>query len=320
MGYRLGMRYIPQPLRRLKRRLLRQPELPDFELLRKQDGEREIIDRYRTRHKRELDLANPTTYSEKMYRRMVEVNRNGNPLFTRLADKLLVRDYIEERVGGRFLTPLLWSGANPKKIPFDRLPAKCIAKVSHASARNLILKQPIDSAAVISQLSEWLKQNHYWAMREGHYYDIEPQILIEGLLDDEPLDYRFWCFGGTVELIQIDNNTHTLISFYDRDWNRLAIVLRETGGVETDFDRPSNLDEMIQVSSSLSRDFDFVRVDLYSVHGKTYVGEMTFMPSGGMFRFKPEYWESFFGEKWKSKVDSFSQVCTSHRPRWRAGF
>lgn len=294
------MRYVPQSIRKLKRRLLRQPDLPDFEMLRKEDGEREIIERYRRLHKRELNLENPTTYSEKMYRRMVEVNRNGNPLFTRLADKLLVRDYIAERVGERFLTPLLWSGPNPKKIPFDKLPAKCIAKANHASARNLILKQPIDRSDVIRQLSEWLKQNHYWAMREGHYYDIKPQILIEGLIDDEPLDYRFWCFGGAVELIQIQNHTYTIGSFYDRDWNRLAIVWRDTGGVEADMDRPSNLDEMIHVASSLSRGIDFVRVDLYSVQGKTYAGELTFMPSGGMFRLKPEYWEEFFGEKWKS--------------------
>jgi hypothetical protein len=293
------MRYIPQPLRTLKRRLLGQPGLPDFELLRRQEGEREIIERYRTRHKRELDLKNPTTYSEKMYRRMLEVNWNGNPLFTRLADKLLVRDYIAGRVGARYLTPLLWSGANPKKIPFNRLPTKCIAKVNHASAKNIILSQPIHRAEVIDQLSAWLKENFYWAMREGYYYDIKPQVLIEGLIDDEPLDYRFWCFGGNVELIQIDNNTHTLISFYDREWNRLAIILRDTGGVEADFDRPSNLDEMIHVASRLSCGFDFVRVDLYCVSGKTYAGEMTFMPSGGMFRFKPEYWETFFGEKWK---------------------
>lgn len=293
------MRYVPQSIRKLKRRWLRQPDLPDFEMLRKEDGEREIIERYRRLHKRELNLENPTTYSEKMYRRMVEVNRNGNPLFTRLADKLLVRDYIAERVGEIFLTPLLWSGANPKKIPFNKLPAKCIAKANHASARNLILRQPIDRSDVIRQLSEWLKENHYWAMREGHYYDIKPQILIEGLIDDEPLDYRFWCFGGAVELIQIQNHTYTIGSFYDRDWNKLEIVLRDTGGVETDIDRPSNLDEMIEVASSLSRGIDFVRVDLYSVQGRTYAGELTFMPSGGMFRFKPEYWEERLGEKWK---------------------
>jgi hypothetical protein len=294
------MRYVPQSIRKLKRRLLRQPDLPDFEMLRKEDGEREIIERYRRLHKRELNLENPTTYSEKMYRRMVEVNRNGNPLFTRLADKLLVRDYIAERVGERFLTPLLWSGANPKKIPFDQLPAKCIAKANHASARNLILRQPIDRSDVIRQLSEWLKENHYWAMREGHYYDIKPQILIEGLIDDEPLDYRFWCFGGEVELIQIQDHAYTIGSFYDRDWNKLAIVWRDTGGVETNIDRPSNLDEMIEVASSLSRGIDFVRVDLYSVQGKTYAGELTFMPSGGMFRLKPEYWEECLGEKWKN--------------------
>lgn len=291
------MRYVPRHLRKLKRRLLRQP---DFELLRKQDGEREIIERYRRLHKRELELANPKTFSEKMYHRMVEVNRNGNPLFTRLADKLLVRDYIAERVGARFLTPLLWSGANPKKIPFDRLPAKCIAKTNHGSGKNIILR-PNNRADVIEQLSAWLKENYYWVAREGHYYDIKPQILIEGLIDDEPRDYRLWCFGGTVEMIQVSNHTHTLNSYYDRGWNRLAITFRDTGD-GPDIDRPSNFDEMVHVASSLSHGIDFVRVDLYSVHGKTYAGEMTFMPTAGMFRLKPECWEMFFGEKWKGAV------------------
>ena len=295
MGSFLAMRYIPQPIRRLKRRLLGQP---DFETLRKQDGERELIARYRRLHQRELDLENPKTFSEKMYRRMLEVNRNGNPLFTRLADKVLVRDYIAERAGAQFLTPLLWSGADPAKIPFDRLPARCILKANHGSHRNLVLQQPIDRDAVIAQARAWLKENFYWVMREGHYYDIKPQILIEELIADDPRDYRFWCFGGAVEMIQVGAENHTLNTYFDRDWNRLAIVLRETGS-EAHVDRPSNFDEMTDVARKLSHGFDFVRIDLYSVDGKTYAGEMTFTPTAGTFRLKPECWEIHFGEKWK---------------------
>lgn len=112
-----------------------------------------------------------------------------------------------------------------------------------------------------------------------------------------PLDYRFWCFGGTVEMIQVDDNAHAMNAYYDRDWTRLSLRFRDRG-VETDVDQPPNLEDMIRVASSLSRGIDFVRVDLYSVHGKTYAGEMTFMPTAGSFRFKPEYWEEYFGEKW----------------------
>ena len=158
------MRYVPKPLSRLKRRLLGQP---DGDMMRKLEGEREILARYKRIHQRELNLANPTTFSEKMYRRLLDVNQNGNPQFTRLADKLFVRDYIAERVGAQFLTPLLWSGAAPRDIPFDQLPENCIAKTNHGSGKNIVLRKPIDQAALIAQLNEWLSQNFYWAMQEG---------------------------------------------------------------------------------------------------------------------------------------------------------
>ena len=55
---------------------------------------------------------------------------------------------------------------------------------------------------------------------------------------------------------------------------------------------------MLSVAARLSEGFDFVRVDMYSVGGKTYFGEMTFMPAAGMLRLIPEEWETRLGEKW----------------------
>ena len=37
----------------------------------------------------------------------------------------------------------------------------------------------------------------------------------------------------------------------------------------------------------LSKDFDFVRVDLYTVGEKVYFGELTFHPEGGFGKFTP---------------------------------
>jgi hypothetical protein len=55
---------------------------------------------------------------------------------------------------------------------------------------------------------------------------------------------------------------------------------------------------MLLVASALSEPFDFVRIDLYSVHGKLYFGEFTFTPTAGGNRFDPPEWDSYFGEQW----------------------
>ena len=43
---------------------------------------------------------------------------------------------------------------------------------------------------------------------------------------------------------------------------------------------------MIEYAKKLSEEFVFVRVDLYNVNGKIYLGEMTFSPSNLQFSLK----------------------------------
>src|SRR5438445_11769305 len=102
---------------------------------------------------------------------MIETNRIGNPTFTRFADKYLARDYVREVVGPQYLIPLLWSGTDPAKIPFDSLPPKLIAMTNHGSGWYVVLESPIDREAVIAQFGKRLLQNYYWAMRGFQYYE-----------------------------------------------------------------------------------------------------------------------------------------------------
>jgi hypothetical protein len=284
------MRYIPQPIRRLKRHLFR-----------RSDGERILRERFSQIHGGTLDLSNCKTFTEKLYRRMIETNRHGNPTFTRLADKFRARDYVKEIVGTEYLVPLLWSDLDPAKIPFDKLPVKSIAKTNHGSGGNLVLDQPIDRAAVVARLKTLLSQNYYWPMREYQYYEIEPRVMIEEFLNDGhpdgPLDYRFWCFNGRPEAIMVDNHPHTLSSFYSADWEPLYATYRVKEHWR-EIARPSNLAGMRDIAARLSAPFDFVRIDLYSINGKTYFGEFTFAPTAGMNKFDPPHWDLYFGEKW----------------------
>ena len=52
-------------------------------------------------------------------------------------------------------------------------------------------------------------------------------------------------------------------------------------------EKPVNFDSMINIAKKLSRDFQFVRVDLYNIDGKIYFGELTFTPTSGKNPFYP---------------------------------
>ena len=56
-----------------------------------------------------------------------------------------------------------------------------------------------------------------------------------------------------------------------------------------------NLTNMIRVAEELSKEFKFLRVDLYNVKGKIYFGELTIYPAAGMGAFIPEEWDDKLG-------------------------
>jgi hypothetical protein len=45
---------------------------------------------------------------------------------------------------------------------------------------------------------------------------------------------------------------------------------------------------MLSVAASLAKDFEYVRVDLYTVNDRIYFGELTFTPGAGVFPMEPE--------------------------------
>jgi glycosyltransferase involved in cell wall biosynthesis len=270
-------------------------------LLRRWEGEQVLKRNYRKVHGRDLDWRQPQLFSEKMFRRMVLMNRSLSPEYTELSDKYLVRNYVAKKVGEKYLTKIYWEGFDPAQIPFDQLPEKCVIKTNHGSGQVIVVKGNIDRAATVEKLRAWLSDNYYWKAREYQYFGIRPRALIEEYLDDGqdggPLDYRFWCFNGKAAVIQVDNHRHDINPFYDADWNKLDLSYRARA-LPADITKPANLDEMHAIAASLAAGFDFVRVDLYNLNGRICFGELTFTPLAGQFRFAPEPWDAKLGEKW----------------------
>lgn len=246
-----------------------------------------------------LDLANPAKFSEKIQWLKLY---DRNPLIPVCADKLRVRDFVAERIGPQYLVPLLFSGDRPENIPFDRLPENYIIKTSHGSGTNIVVlgdrmilnkqEQVFSRPRIVNQLNKWLKTDFSAIGLEWQYRDIKPMVLIEALLQDESgntilNDYKVFCFHGAPRYVEVltDRLTGLKENWYTPDWEPVEL-LGYVRNPATEV-RPENLDELLRIAQALASDFVFVRVDLYSIKGRPYFGELTFHPAGGFERFDP---------------------------------
>ena len=85
---------------------------------------------YRLRVGRKLDTDNPTTLNEKL--QWMKFNYRF-PLQSIVSDKLLVRDYVKEKIGEEYLIPLLGSWEKYDDIDFYSLPKQFVLKCNHDS-------------------------------------------------------------------------------------------------------------------------------------------------------------------------------------------
>lgn len=75
---------------------------------------------------------------------------------------------------------------------------------------------------------------------------------------------------------------HMQAAFFDLNWNMIGTTgKRNYQSFEATPPAPASLNRMAEAARILSKDFKFVRVDLYDVDGKPFFGEMTFTPAGG---------------------------------------
>src|SRR5678810_206635 len=79
-------------------------------VMRRSEGEKILLQRYVRVHGKNLNLAHPQTFTEKLFCRMISLNRKQNPKITQFADKYAARAYVGFKVGEQHLVKLLWHG------------------------------------------------------------------------------------------------------------------------------------------------------------------------------------------------------------------
>lgn len=265
---------------------------------------------YRRATGHDLNLEEPKRFTEKIQWLKLYYN---NPLLVTCSDKYAVREYVNSKGLKCILNGLVGVYDDPSKIQETGLPERFVVKATHGSTWNLIVKDKQEflrkRKAHYKTFRKWLSRDYSLYGRELHYTYIPPRIIIEQFLEQpdgsEISDYKIFCFDGEPKLIQVDYDrysTHTR-NYYDTDWNLMDMNVTIHKNRLPAEPVPENLKEMLGIARTLSADFPHVRVDLYSVGGKIYFGELTFTDGNGHFKYTPDDADFMLGE-WLNMPDN----------------
>ena len=255
---------------------------------------------------RELDLDNPITYNEKLQWLKLYDRKD---IYTTMADKNAVKQYVAERIGGEYIIPTLKVWKRPGEIDFKDLPEQFVLKTNHDGGNNGIVickdKKNFDERKAIKEL----RRSYYWRKpylkaREWPYKNIKRCVLAEKYMEDsktgELRDYKFFCFNGKVKALFIASERNTSpdgvkFDYFDADFNHLDFTTGHHKMSSQPIEKPVSFDLMKQLAETLAQGIPAVRVDFYEVDGHPFFGEFTFFHMGGTADFNPKEWDTIFG-------------------------
>ena len=228
---------------------------------------------------RKPDLENPVGYNDKIHWLKLFDQR---PLHKVCCDKWGVRDYVANRYGDHVLIPA--------KLGLAGASFPCIAKATHDSGSAVRLTSPADIPVAHSKLAKRLSRKYGKGKGEWAYDFVEPQIIVEPILGEDLIDYKFHCVDGEVRWVQIISQRST-----GTPSEAIAMPDRSLAGLHMDEKMIHNPDPKVlpglmawdlltDVARSLSHGWRYVRVDLYWHGARPWFGEMTFWPRAGCYR------------------------------------
>lgn len=247
------------------------------------------------------DLTHPKRFTEKL--QWLKLH-DRNPLYTKLVDKLAVKEWVTERIGpGRCFNVLgVWDRA--ENIDFGTLPNQFVLKCNHLGGGLVTIckdKTKLDFNTVREGVRWQLRHNMYLAWREWPYKNVQPKVFVEEYHEDEfgeLRDYKVFCFNGVPKFLLVASNrfsTHNL-NVFDMEGNACSFNSsdgRPNPRVEIEV---GCFEELKRLASLLSMGIPHVRVDFYIVQGRIYFGEMTFFDSSGLDNYGSDEMDLKIGE------------------------
>lgn len=247
------------------------------------------------RFRRKIDLKDPKTLSDKIC--YLEINKNKyDLLIIQCSSKAEVRDYVRNAGLQDILVPCIGIYDRIEEIIYEKLPKRFVLKATHGCGMNIVCedKMKLDWNQSVKVMRKWLEKPYYRACIEPHYLKIKPQIICEEYLDmpNGIIDYKIHCINGEPFFVLVcsEREKELKLNVYDLEWRPIQNALQGKMKNSREIERPFRLKEMIEISKRLSREFTFVRVDLYEINKRIFFGELTFTPATGVM---PYYTDDF---------------------------
>lgn len=248
---------------------------------------------YLWRHGSLPNLDDPQTFTELVQLRKLY---DCDVRLPRLADKVLVKRHVADRLGPEWIIPTLWHGRTPPRAP--SWPTPFVLKSRHGCKQCIFVRSGLeDWNAAIRKSQAWLRRPYGEWLDERLYRSIERGLLVEPFVGTDgvlPVDFKLYVFAGRVEFIQVHlkrEKGHRWIIF-DKHWRRVSTPSLDNPPP------PASLPAMIEAAEELARDIHFTRIDFYEIQGRPKFGEMTFYPGSGLDPFDPVALDAVMGRMW----------------------
>lgn len=235
------------------------------------------------------NLTSPKTYNDKIqWLKLFDQSQ----VIVECSDKIRMKNYVARAIGEKYVPEVYVTSNSPWNIDLDKLPEKFVLKTNHDSGTVYLIrnKDTTNWNDIFEEIELSLSKIYGWSNGEWAYSMIEPMVFAEEYLGEAgetpPPDFKFHCSNGRVLWLQY---------IYDRGLETKEVIVSPEGKVmdiqfdhnmkkSNEFSLPDCFEKMKNVAGRLSVDFKYVRIDLYLINKKIYVGEMTFYPLMGCYK------------------------------------
>lgn len=261
---------------------------------------------YNLMYWRRPDFDNPRTLVEKL--QWLKMH-DHNPQYVQMVDKYAMKQYVRDNIGDEYVIPTLGLYDSVDDIDLESLPDSFVVKCTHDSgSAQFWNKKELNSAVLENRkaiLKHHLEVNFYWTMREWPYKKVKPRLLVEPFLenpDGTPIvDYKFYCYGGELQyfMYSIGEAQHQVRNLkFSPEKISIDHLFKEKPVLNaSDIVLPSRIDEMIELAKRIGSKYPHIRIDMYCINDKIYIGEFTFYSNGGFIEIYDKSYAQFLANQ-----------------------
>jgi len=246
---------------------------------------------------RKYNESNLITFEDKLNWLAIH---DSNILKGKCADKILLHYYSKRKLGKDICNKIFKIYQSEKEINISELPNQFVLKANHGSGFNIIVedKRKFNLTKAKFLLKKWMKIDYGVKGTEFYYSFINRKIFVEEYIGKSLKNYKFLCYNGKPKYVyvSIKDGKYKYRNFYDMNWEFMPFHCLSKPHPKYHYPKPKLFKLMKKYAIILSKDFKFVRVDLYELENEIRLGELTFIPMNSFFYCKNKKHEIELGK------------------------